>query len=199
MSGARTLLLFAKPPRIGLSKTRLARGAGKAQARRIAGFTLARAMRAARDPRWQLRLYTAPDGALDETLGGLWPPSLPRYSQGRGTLGDRMALGYSEAPRGAVLFIGADTPDLSTGLIWRAFGQVERGCAVFGPASDGGFWLLGLPKALRPRAPFDGVRWSGPHAMSDVRDSLPTGMRVAYLPKLIDIDEIEDWRAWNRD
>jgi len=68
--------------------------------------------------------------------------------------------------------------------------------AVFGPASDGGFWLFGLNKTARTRSPFDPVRWSGPHAMTDVRANLPSTARVAELPTLIDLDEAEDWKAW---
>lgn len=198
MKPVRTLILMAKPPRMGLSKTRLAAGAGRAEARRIAGFTLSRTMRAALDPRWQLRLYTAPDSALAETLGGIWPAALDRFSQGRGDLGDRLTRALREAPRGPVVFIGADAPDISRALIWRAFRQVGRGRAVFGPAEDGGFWLLGLPRSLRNASPFAGVRWSSAHTLEDVRARLPCGMGVSYLPILSDIDTVEDWRAWAR-
>lgn len=192
------LLIYAKPPRMGLAKTRLARSLGSpTQARRIAMMTLARTMRAAMAGPWTPVLYTAPDRALGESLGGIWPASLDRRSQGHGDLTDRLNKGLTEAPPGPVLFIGADAPDLSPALIRRAIRALHTHDAVFGPATDGGFWLFGLNKTARTRSPFGTVRWSGPHAMADVRGNLPTGSRVAELPTLIDLDEAEDWRSWS--
>ncbi len=192
------LLIYAKPPRIGLAKTRLARSLGSpTHARRIAMMSLARTMRAAQNGAWTPVLCIAPDSALTESLGGTWPMRLERRSQGRGDLTDRLNKGLNEAPTGPVLFIGADAPDLSPGLIRRAIVKLQTHDAVFGPASDGGFWLFGLNKTARTKSPFAPVRWSGPHAMAHVRSNLPTRARVAELPTLIDLDEAEDWRAWN--
>jgi len=194
------LLIYAKPPRIGLAKTRLARSLGSpAQARRIAMMTLARTMRAAMHGAWTPILYTAPDSALSESLGGVWPAHLERRSQGQGDLTQRLNRGLHEAAPGPVLFVGADAPDLSPALIRRAIVALNTHDAVFGPASDGGFWLFGLNKTARNKSPFEPVRWSGPHAMADVRRNLPSGSKVAVLPTLIDLDEAEDWKSWNRD
>ncbi len=194
----RTVLLFAKPPRIGLAKTRLARSLSPAEARRIAFFCLSQTLRAARDRRWTLRLHIAPDSRLTESLGGLWPVDLARFSQGRGDLGDRLAHGLAEAPRGPAVLIGMDTPDISAALIWRAFAALRTHDAVFGPARDGGFWLFGLNKPMRQRKIFSPVRWSGPHAMADLAGNLPQDWQVAHLPRLIDIDEADDWREWRK-
>lgn len=191
------LLIFAKPPRIGLAKTRLARSLGSSvQARRIAMMTLARTMRAALSGPWRPVLYTAPDSALEESLGGVWPAQLERRSQGRGDLTQRLNKGLTQAAPGPVLFIGADAPDLTPALIRRAIRALQSHDAVFGPASDGGFWLFGLHKSARTQSPFGHVRWSGPHAMADVKANLPPGARIAELPTLIDLDEAEDWYAW---
>lgn len=194
------LLIYAKPPRMGLAKTRLARSLGSAtEARRIAMMTLARTIRAAQGGAWTPVLYTAPDSALTESLGGIWPATLERRSQGNGDLTQRLNKGLSEANPGPVLFIGADAPDLTPALIRRAIRALQTHDAVFGPATDGGFWLFGLNKTARTRSPFAAVRWSGPHAMADVRANLPKSARVAELPRLIDIDEAEDWMAWRRE
>lgn len=194
----RSVLIFAKPPLIGLSKTRLARSLGKAEARRIARMTMAKTLReVSGDPRWQVVLYAAPDKYLAGGFGGLWPARLERRSQGAGDLTARLDKGLAEAPQGQVLFIGADAPDISRALIWQAFDALKTGDAVFGPATDGGFWLFGLHKRARTVSPFgNGVRWSGPHALADVRANLGQGAKVAELVTLIDIDEAEDWRAW---
>ena len=84
------VLIFAKPPRIGLAKTRLAQSLGSSvTARRIATAIQAKTLRASLRGPWETILYTAPDRELDNSLGGLWPAHLERRSQGRGHLGDR--------------------------------------------------------------------------------------------------------------
>lgn len=191
------ILIYAKPPKIGLAKTRLARSLGSpVQAQRIARMTLARTMRVATSGAWTPILYAAPDSALHDTLGGIWPPRLIRRSQGQGDLTARLNKGLTETPPGPVFFIGADAPDLSAAHLRQAIHALQRHDAVFGPAKDGGFWLFGLNKTARTRSPFHNVRWSTEYALTDVRANLTTERRVAYLPTLIDIDEAEDWHAW---
>jgi rSAM/selenodomain-associated transferase 1 len=196
--GHPTLLVFAKPPRIGLSKTRLAEGMGRAEARRIAGFTQARTFRAALNTGCNTVIYAAPDSALRAVTTTGWPGHLRRRSQGQGDLSDRLEKGWNDAPPGPVLFIGTDAPDLSPSLLRQAVRLLARHDAVFGPAEDGGFWLFGMNKGPRARSPFRNVRWSGPHAMEDVWSNLPVHANIGLLPVLIDIDQLSDWRAWSR-
>lgn len=193
-----TLLVFAKPPRIGLSKTRLAEGIGPASARRIASFIQARTFRAAARSGCDTLIYATPDSALNGAVTTCWPGHLPRRSQGEGTLTERLEKGLNEAPPGPVLFIGADAPDVSPALLRQAVRLLGRHDAIFGPAEDGGFWLFGMNKGARARSPFRNVRWSGPHAMQDVWSNLPGHASVGLLPMLMDIDQLSDWRAWNR-
>ncbi len=193
----RTLLIYAKPPRMGLAKTRLARSLGsQSEAQRINRFCAARTFRAAIDPRWQTRLYAAPDNHLHDTRGGAWPARVPRFSQGQGGLGRRLARGLREAPKGAVAFIGTDAPGISKALIWQAFRALIHHDAAVGPASDGGFWLLALGPRLRDPRLFEGVRWSHAETLNDLLENL-SGTRVARLPTLIDVDEAEDWAAYS--
>lgn len=193
-----TLLVFAKPPRIGIAKTRLAEGIGPAGARRIAGFTAARTFRAALRSGCNTVIYAAPDAALRAVTTTHWPAHLPRRSQGAGTLTERLEKGWNEAPPGPVLFIGTDAPDVSPTLLRQAVRLLARHDAIFGPAEDGGFWLFGMNKGPRTRAPFRNVRWSGPHAMEDVWSNLPDHANIGLLPMLMDIDQLSDWRAWSR-
>ena len=194
-----TLLIYAKPPYIGLAKTRLAKSLGKpVTARRIAMMSLALTLRSAQQGSWRTRLYTTPQRALSGRFAGHALPGIQRYDQGAGDLTQRLNKGLSEAPIGPVLFIGADAPDLTAGLIRQSLRALTRHDAVFGPARDGGFWLFGVHKTHHSLSMFENVRWSSPHAMADVARNLPDRMRIAYLPELIDIDEAEDWQAWSK-
>jgi rSAM/selenodomain-associated transferase 1 len=193
-----TLLIFAKTPRIGLSKTRLADDVGRVEARRIARFVLARTMRVVHDPAWQSVLMITPRADLHQTLGGLWPSHVSRKAQGKGDLGDRLIRGMEAAPAGPVIFIGTDTPDINTAHIHEAARALRHDGAVFGPARDGGFWLFGISHRLRDASLFRDVRWSSPHAMEDVWSNLPPHARVSLLPNLIDIDTSRDWELYKR-
>jgi glycosyltransferase A (GT-A) superfamily protein (DUF2064 family) len=75
---------------------------------------------------------------------------------------------------------------------------LRRHDAVFGPAEDGGFWLFGVNKHPGLPSLFDNVRWSGPHALADVRANLPSSARLSLLQTLQDIDDKNDWKRWSR-
>lgn len=192
----KTVFIYAKPPIMGLSKTRLAADLGAAEAQRIARWTFRQTLRAVNDTRWKTVLATTPDAYLDATLGGLWPKSLERMSQGSGDLTDRLNKGLRQAPNGKVLFIGADCPDVTNALIAKAFEKLSTSDAVFGPARDGGFWLFGINKRVNTPSPFGNVRWSTKYALGDVRDNLFGTGKISYLPELIDIDTADDLDAW---
>ena len=192
-----TLMIFTKPPRAGVSKTRLADDLGRAEARRIAHFTTARTVRAASGLGWRVQLHIEPPSAVGDTLGGLWPLAFEHVPQVRGNLGDRLSAAMSRAPHGPVIFVGTDTPGLSRRHLRQAERHLRHKGAVFGPAADGGFWLFGLSHSLRAPDVFEDVRWSGPHAMEDVWSNLPDHAHVSLLPQLIDIDTGKDWKMFN--
>ena len=64
--------------------------------------------------------------------------------------------------------------------------------AVFGPATDGGFWLVGVRNgASVPAGLFEGARWSGPQALADSLATLG-GRSVGFADRLADVDEAAD-------
>ena len=190
MSGRRGLLiLFARAPRLGTVKRRLAREAGDAAALRFHHAMLrSLARRLGRDRRWRTVLAVTPDRAR-------FPAApLPKVPQGRGDLGERMARALARHRRRAVL-VGSDIPGIRASDIAAAFRALEgRADAVFGPAEDGGYWLVGLGPR-RPHDLFRGVRWSGPHALADTLANC-RGRRVALLRRLRDVDDAADLAAW---
>jgi uncharacterized protein len=68
---------------------------------------------------------------------------------------------------------------------------------VFGPAADGGYWLVGFGP-IRPARPFAGARWSTRHALADTLGNL-RGRRVALLRTLRDVDTAADLAATMRE
>lgn len=189
-----TIIVFAKAPRIGAAKTRLARGIGRYEAWRAYRELTAAAIRAATGPGASLRLAVTPD-ALSRAR--FWPVRLSRAPQGPGDLGQRMATAFLGVPRGAAVIVGSDIPGMTAAHFRQAFRTLSRCDAVFGPSADGGYWLIGLKDPRRARRLFKGVRFSGPHALADTLRNA-AGMRVAMLESLRDIDTQEDYRAWRR-
>jgi hypothetical protein len=190
MRRTRTLVVMVKEPRPGRVKTRLGRGIGMVPAAWWFRHQCARLLRRLEDPRWRLVLAVAPDA--EGLASRVWPAHLPRQPQGRGDLGARMARLMRAQPPGPVLIVGADIPGITPARIARAFALLGRAEAVFGPATDGGYWLVGLRRTGAVPAGFlRGVRWSGPHALADSRATLPGG-RVALADVLQDVDEAAD-------
>ncbi len=184
-----TLVVMLKEPRPGRVKTRLGRDVGMVGSAWWFRHQVRRLLREVDDPRWQLMLAVAPD------VGGMtsrvWPVHLPRVPQGSGDLGARMARLMRGLPPGPVCIIGGDIPAVRRGHIQRAFRQLCCHDAVFGPAPDGGYWLVGLKRVQIPAALFENVRWSSEHALTDSMASL-VDARIALVDMLQDVDTVND-------
>jgi len=188
---ARRLVIMVKEPHPGRVKTRLGQDIGAVPAAwwfRHQSQRLVR--RLARDRRWQTVLAVAPD--VEGMTSHIWPADIARWPQGRGDLGQRMGTILARMPPGPVVIVGADIPGIMPYHIARAFAALGDHHAVFGPAIDGGYWLIGLHRVTRPtRLWFTGVRWSTEYALADSVGCL-AGAKVAYIDRLRDVDRAED-------
>lgn len=189
------LIIFTRTPRAGSAKRRLAADIGVGATMRFARANLDHlARKLGPDKRWSCSLAVSPDRDAGGNYG--WPLRLARNPQGPGNLGQRMARAMARMGPGPVVIIGADIPEITADHIARAFAALGHRDAVFGPARDGGYWLVGLKR--RPNLPdiFGGVRWSSRHALVDTAANLGPGTRISYLDSLADIDTGDDYRAW---
>jgi rSAM/selenodomain-associated transferase 1 len=182
------LVLFVRAPSWGVGKRRLARDIGDGAALRFERAMLGRLMRRlGRDRRWQLRLAVTPDHARRRAR--LWPQGVPVKAQGAGDLGHRMRHALAACPPGPALLVGSDIPALAAHHIADAFRLLGRHDLVFGPAADGGFWLVGARRSPRLPPLFGPVRWSGPHALADALANLPRRVSVGFAARLEDVDD----------
>lgn len=185
-----TLIVMVKEPRPGRVKTRLGRDLGMVASAWWFRHQVCALLRRVQDPRWQLVLAVAPDVAGMQSR--VWPAHLPRLPQGQGDLGDRMARMLRAAAGGPACVIGADIPDINAARVAEAFAALGNHDAVFGPAPDGGYWLVGLKHPARqPRGFFAGVRWSTEHALADTIATLPDHC-IAQVATLRDVDTVSD-------
>ena len=179
-----TVFVFARAPRLGTIKRRLARDIGDRAALRFHQRTLARILRAlSADRRYDTLLAATPDHAR-------WTLRTPRIPQGHGDLGTRMHRLLNRRRHGRVVIVGCDIPGLTAADIRAAFKALGNAQAVFGPAKDGGYWLVGCTPR-RPATPFANARWSTEHALSDTLANF-RHHRVALLRTQSDVDTAAD-------
>lgn len=198
MSASRdVLIVFTRYPAAGRTKTRLipALGAdGAAElARRLTAHSLAQAATLARQRPVDVEVWF--DGGDARSLAACYGPELAYRQQTGAGLGERMlhaferTLANGACARG--LLIGTDCPSLSAGLMGSAFDSLAHCDLVLGPARDGGYYLIGLRRAI-PEL-FRGIAW-GTSAVRDQTVAIVErlGLAIAELPMLDDVDRPED-------
>lgn len=191
----RHLVLFVREPRYGVGKRRLAREIGDAAAVRFERTMLALLLRRlGRDRRWRLRLAVTPDRARHRRR--LWPRNNAVTGQGRGKLGVRMRRALADCPPGPAVLVGSDIPGLTVAHVARAFRLLGGHDLVFGPAEDGGFWLVGARRSPSMPRLFGPVRWSSPQALADVLRNLPARVSVGFTARLSDVDDADAYRSF---
>tara|TARA_E500000318_G_scaffold104222_1_gene109973 strand:+ start:595 stop:1224 length:630 start_codon:yes stop_codon:yes gene_type:complete len=184
----KTLIIFAKTPRRGLVKSRLARDIGAGSATRWYRQNLyATLRRLGLAKRWECRIIAAPHHAA------AWPwPEPWRFShQARGDLGQRMLKALRGAQKGPTVLIGSDIPGIEPHHITAAFRTLGRNDVVFGPSADGGYWLVGFSPRYRGN-PFTDVRWSTEWALEDTVAGLRSGTKTGFVAEMQDVDEGPD-------
>jgi len=187
---AAAIIVLAKEPVVGRVKTRLCPPCSAHQAAALAEAALADTL---------ATVATVPSARRVLVLAGRagpWLPAgfavLPQRGDG---LAARLAAAFADV-EGPALLIGMDTPQLSARLLRGALRaladpQVE---AVLGPTEDGGYWAIGL-RVPRERV-FSGVPMSRNDTCARQRERLrELGLHTVELPRLRDVDHIEDARA----
>ena len=189
----RTLVLFVRAPLLGAGKQRLARDIGDTAALRFERSMIALLLRRlAKDGRWRLRIAVTPDKA--RRRAGCWCRGVEAAGQGAGDLGLRMRRALETCRVGPVVLVGADIPALHARHVAAAFRLLGSHDLVFGPAADGGFWLVGARHPRRLPRLFAGVRWSSPDALADTLAGLPRRITVGYADRLEDVDDGDAYR-----
>lgn len=192
------VLLFAKAPRAGAVKTRLAHEIGTARAVAIyrdIGSRVAHAVGAV----FPLTVWYEPVDALEEMRA--WLGEWEFRGQPGGDLGERMRHALAaHLTRGdrPVIAIGADAPHVDATVVARAATVLQTTDAVFGPAVDGGYYLIGVNRLVPDL--FRDIAWStGSVLEQTLARCRGAGMRVALLDVLRDVDTVQDVEALGLD
>jgi rSAM/selenodomain-associated transferase 1 len=187
------LIVIAKAPVPGRAKTRLSPPCTPAQAARLARAALEDTLAACGDAAGVRRRVLA----LDGEPGGWLPRGWDVVAQRGAGLAERLRHAFADVG-GPALLLGMDTPQATPRLLGAGLAALGRSEAVFGPATDGGYWAIGLREP--DDAVFDGVAMSrdstGAVQLGRLR---ALGLRTAILPSLTDVDDISDARAVARE
>jgi uncharacterized protein len=183
-----TLLVMAKAPVPGRVKTRLCPPLEPEGAAALALAALEDTLAAGAACSAARRVVV-----LDGARGAWLPAGFEVLEQATGGLGARMAAAFAAVAPPA-LMIGSDAPQVTPDLLDAGFAALEQHDAALGPADDGGYWAIGLRRAVA--GVFDGVAMSEPGTAAAQRRRLAElGLGVAELPRLRDVDTIEDAHA----
>lgn len=187
-----TVLVVAKAPVPGRSKTRLVPPLTAEQAADLHGALLLDTLAACRAEVGSVGILHA-DPADAEALGALAGRGTRLVlQQGRG-LASALAQGIAaHVGSGPVALISSDIPGIPPGSVRQAFAALERGAdIVLGPALDGGYWLVAARE--RHEAPFRDVPWSTPAVFGvTLRRCEEAGLRVHQLEPWRDVDTLVD-------
>ncbi|MES1925639.1 TIGR04282 family arsenosugar biosynthesis glycosyltransferase [Salinisphaera sp. T31B1] len=189
------LLIFAKAPRYGYCKTRLARRLGHCRATRIYRALLEHAvLHARRAHHGPVIVVCAPDTRHPFFQRMARRHDVRLVRQPRGDLGRRMhrALATATTDGAPAILMGSDQPVLEDGWLADARRSLDVEDAWLAPCTDGGYWAIGLRRAAA--GVFRGPRWSSARVARHTRTRLRAlaGPWHEWHPRR-DIDDARDW------
>jgi len=192
----RVLGLFAKQPVAGAVKTRLAAVTSAEWAGKVAAAFLHDILdRLAGVDAHRVLAYAPDDG--QDYFARIAGDRFQLMAQGTGDLGQRMARFFAAqmaAGARATVLLGTDSPTVPLQLVQQAFAELDQADLVLGPATDGGYYLIGCGGRMPPI--FEGIAWSSSSVLADTIACLADpSWRVALLPPWYDVDTWEDWQT----
>lgn len=184
------LIIFIKNPLLGRVKTRLAKSIGNEKALAVYRDLLNQCRAMTLSVRAEKHLFYSDYIEEDE-----WDEAdFNKAIQIGDTLGDRMQNAIQEIHEkesGKIVLIGSDCYDLTAAHIEKAFELLEEHELVFGPANDGGYYLIAMQRPIVEL--FQNISWS---TSSVLAESLAVckkeNLNYALLEELVDLDTFED-------
>lgn len=187
------VLVFQKNEVLGRVKTRLASGMGDLRALEIYRHLIQSTYSVLEDvlaPVW-----TYYSDFIPEIVNPLIAKSFVQEGQ---DLGERMANAFErsfESGMEKVVLIGTDCPTLQSQHLNQAFEALTHSDLVLGPATDGGYYLIGMKR--KADYLFEGISWSTAEVLSQtLAVATAHGLHFTLLDELSDIDTQEDWERY---
>ena len=194
-----TVAVLAKAPLAGQAKTRLEPALGQAGAARAHRQLVLRTLQTVAQAGLPVRLWCAPTSDQRFFRALARAHGLALATQPEGDVGVRMHAAFVDHARcsaAPLLLIGTDCPAFDAAHLREAARRLLAGDeAVFTPAEDGGYVLVGLRQPMAGL--FEAVSWSSSQVMNQTRGHLQRlGLRWSEMPTLWDVDRPADWQRW---
>lgn len=185
------LIVFVKNMKLGQVKTRLAKSIGNQSAFEIYKILVEKTELAIRDLEIDKHIYFS-----DTAIETEWKKNFKTVQDGH-NLGERMKNAFKDGFNKGyenIILIGSDLPDITAEIINNAFESLNKKEVVFGPAEDGGYYLIGM-KQLHEFI-FDNKPWSTSALLDDTLKELKANnITVDLMETLNDIDTFEDLKS----
>ena len=185
------LIVFVKNIKLGRVKTRLAKSIGTEGAFQVYKHLVEITEKATNEIICNKRIYFS-DAIIDEK----WPKTA-KFVQKGSNLGEKMQNSIEKGfidDYEKIVLIGSDLPDISTKIIQEGIDELEKNEVVFGPAEDGGYYLVGMTK--KHYSIFKNKKWSTNDLLEKTLNELKEKkINYSLLPPLNDIDTIEDLKT----
>jgi rSAM/selenodomain-associated transferase 2/rSAM/selenodomain-associated transferase 1 len=202
------LIIFTRYPEPGKTKTRMIpmlgeQGAADLQ-RRMTEHLISktRKLSSSHPASIEIRYEGGNQNLIQNWLGGQFIYN----QQHEGDIGRRMRLAFEEAFQSGVdtaVIIGTDIPGISVEIIKSAFEYLNDHDLVFGPARDGGYYLLGINRISWLKANpllFEGIPWGSAEVLSQSLDAAQQlNLSHILLQQLDDVDRAEDLDVWHKE
>ena len=188
------VLVFEKNAILGQVKTRLAAGMGELPALEIYKHLVQLTYSALEEV--PVPVWTFFSDFIPESTHPIVENSLVQHGR---DLGERMSNAFArtfESGRDKVVLIGTDCPTLQSHHLLQAFEALNHSDLVVGPATDGGYYLIGMKG--KAAYLFEGIAWSTSQVLSQtLHVASQQGLIVTLLSELDDIDTQEDWQRYS--
>ena len=195
-----TLIIFTRFPEPGHVKTRLAPVLGEQGAALLQRDMTLHTLRTGRESALTdgVTLVLQYAGGDEEGIRSLYGYDIPCIPQAGRDLGERMRSAFLHAfERGAgqAALIGTDCPGITSRILRQAYHGLKDSDCVLGPALDGGYYLIAL-KRDHPGL-FSSIPWGTDRVLERTLEvARRSGLKVALLTSLADVDRPEDMQAW---
>jgi uncharacterized protein len=182
------LIVFVKNIKLGKVKTRLAKTIGTEGAFQVYKHLVEITENATNQISIEKHIYFS-DAVIEEK----WQKT-SKFAQKGVHLGEKMQNSFKKGLKddfSKIVLIGSDLPDISPEIIQKGFDELENHEVVFGPAEDGGYYLVGMKKPHF--CIFENKKWSTENLLEETINELDEkGVSYSLLETLNDVDTIDD-------
>lgn len=194
ISNDNNLILFLKYPEKGKVKTRLSKDIGNEKALLIYKKSVSKLLNQLDSNNYDISIYYCPENKNDEVKKWINLPDIKYLAQSGDDLGIRMLNAFKDSislKYAKTVIIGTDCLEITNSLLSQSFDLLDDSDLVLGPATDGGYYLIGLKAVVETI--FQDIHWSTEKVLKQtIKKAKEIKLSYKFLDFNNDIDNIHD-------